>query len=427
LSSAFDFDVKADALYKLLMPRLPVTLATEFRQVGQTNGFELYRRLVQKLDPPRADASFHLSNEIRGLGAGNLCKDFAHTVNFVKFLDTRMEEYQTETGETFSDSDAARVLSQAIDDATMGLVQDDGELDLKDSREGKAYAPVRAWILARDVKLKLRKHTRVRPATKGPDDMVYGVDVAQPQPLPGQAPPQTAPAAEDPWHASIAAPDPWATSSAAPPGEPSAAAWAPQPEWQGGDLDAFGKGKGNKGGKDQARAPLECYNCLGKGHPQRLCATPPGMGGKPGASACEVCHGKGHSKSQCTSKGGGQWTDPALSQKGKGAGSWNQQTAKGKGKGKYGAQGLGKGKGQGKFNSFDDGFAPPGFEQQWQPNWQQQWQPEAAQQSQFPWMAAAAPVQPTGDPWSQWGGQQQQQWPGAGGFHSLTPGPRQIS
>jgi len=67
LDYSFDFDLKTDALYKLLMPRLPVALATEFRQVGQTNGFELYRRLVQKLDPPRADASFHLSNEIRGL------------------------------------------------------------------------------------------------------------------------------------------------------------------------------------------------------------------------------------------------------------------------------------------------------------------------------------------------------------------------
>ena len=75
---------------------------------------------------------------------------------------------------------------------------------------------------------------------------------------------------------------------------------------------------------------------------------------------CELCHGKGHGKPQCTSKGGGKWTDPALNQKGKGAGSWNQQTSKGKGK--YGAKGFGKGKGQGKFNSFDDGFAPPGFE-----------------------------------------------------------------
>ena len=30
LEFGFDFDVKSDALYKLLMPRLPVALATEF-------------------------------------------------------------------------------------------------------------------------------------------------------------------------------------------------------------------------------------------------------------------------------------------------------------------------------------------------------------------------------------------------------------
>jgi hypothetical protein len=151
---------------------------------------------VQKLDPPRADGSFHLSNETRGLGASNLCKDFAHTVQFVKFLNARMDEFQTETGETFPDLDAARVLSQAIDEDMMGRVEDTEGLDLKDPRDGYAYAPVKTWILQRDVKLKLRKHTRVRPATKGPDDMVYGVDVAQPPP--GQALPQTPPAAEDP-------------------------------------------------------------------------------------------------------------------------------------------------------------------------------------------------------------------------------------
>ena len=54
LAFGFDFDVKSDAFYKLLMPRLPVAVATEFRQVGQANGFELYRRLVQKFDPPES-------------------------------------------------------------------------------------------------------------------------------------------------------------------------------------------------------------------------------------------------------------------------------------------------------------------------------------------------------------------------------------
>ena len=75
----FDFGVKADALYKLIMPRLPVSLATEFRQVGATNGFELVCRLTQTLDLPRADSALHVANEIRGLGVVTVCKDFGQT------------------------------------------------------------------------------------------------------------------------------------------------------------------------------------------------------------------------------------------------------------------------------------------------------------------------------------------------------------
>ena len=65
----FKFEEKADALYKLVMPRLPVDLATEFRQTGGvTNGFGLFCKLASKLDPARCDNAFHLANEIRGLG-----------------------------------------------------------------------------------------------------------------------------------------------------------------------------------------------------------------------------------------------------------------------------------------------------------------------------------------------------------------------
>ena len=53
----------------------------------------------------------------------------------------------------------------------------------------------------------------------------------------------------------------------------------------GGDIDAFGKGKGK--GKDAGPLPpLDCYSCSGKGHPQRLCPTPPEMADRPGAEIC---------------------------------------------------------------------------------------------------------------------------------------------
>ena len=149
-------------------------------------------KLVRKLDPPRADSAFHFANEIRGLGGANLCKDFAHTVQFEKFLDSRVDEYQTETVVAFPVMDAARVLSQAIDEDTMGRVDDDDSLDLK-----VAYLLVKIWILNRDVKLELKKHTRAKPAVKNPDDMVYGVGNAQPSAEP-VAPQPAAASAEDP-------------------------------------------------------------------------------------------------------------------------------------------------------------------------------------------------------------------------------------
>jgi hypothetical protein len=53
LEYGIDFVGKADALYKLIMPHLPTVIGTELRQNGVTNGFELFRKLIQKMDPPR--------------------------------------------------------------------------------------------------------------------------------------------------------------------------------------------------------------------------------------------------------------------------------------------------------------------------------------------------------------------------------------
>ena len=75
----FKFNEKADALYKLVMPRLPVDLATEIRQTGgESNGFELFRKLTQKLEPARSENAFHPANEIRGLAGAGACKNLAN-------------------------------------------------------------------------------------------------------------------------------------------------------------------------------------------------------------------------------------------------------------------------------------------------------------------------------------------------------------
>ena len=228
----------------------------------------------------------------------------------------------------------------------MGRIEDSTDKELQLT----AYAPMRDYILQRDAKLKSRKSTRHKPSGKGPDDMVYGVEARakSTERATAQATPQPA---EDPW---LATPDPWASPPGLPEVPPESPAW-PTPDeagWThvGGDLDAFGKGKGKSKGRgygDQARPPLECHNCLGLGHPHRLCPTPVGKGkGNPSAEVCENCKGKGHGRQACTSKGGGRYTDPSLNKggqwtAGKGQGQWQ-----GKGGGKSKGKGWGKGKGK---------------------------------------------------------------------------------
>ena len=81
----FDFTTKADTLYKQLMPKLPLELATNLRQVGSRNGFELYRRIVRKVDPAKENDAFHMGNEIRGVDGKGILKDFGQTCRFLEF------------------------------------------------------------------------------------------------------------------------------------------------------------------------------------------------------------------------------------------------------------------------------------------------------------------------------------------------------
>ena len=146
------------------MPRLPVDLATEFRQTGGvTDGLELFRKLTNKLDPARSDNAFHLVNEIRGLVGLGACKSFDQTVRFVHFLEKKQKEYLIETGELFPDTDAARFLSDGLDEETMGHIDDSTDKDLVLTN----YEPVKDWILQRDTKLKARTSTRHKSLRQG--------------------------------------------------------------------------------------------------------------------------------------------------------------------------------------------------------------------------------------------------------------------
>ena len=56
----YEFATKTDILYRLIMPKLDVVMSAEFSQSGDESGFELFRQLSRKIDPPRVDVKFDL-------------------------------------------------------------------------------------------------------------------------------------------------------------------------------------------------------------------------------------------------------------------------------------------------------------------------------------------------------------------------------
>ena len=129
----------------------------------------------------------------------------------------------------FLDDDAARVLSETLDEETMNKIEDAIELKLS------TYDPVQAWILQKDTTSKARRAVRHKTGM-GQDDMVYGVDDKKQQ---QQAQPEktaTASPEADPWLTSA---DPWAShpglAAQSPESQPEAAWAAADAAWQTDD------------------------------------------------------------------------------------------------------------------------------------------------------------------------------------------------
>ena len=146
---------------------------------------------------------------------------------------------------------------------------------------------MKIWIENRHMRLQCRAAGKALP--KDSDKMVYGVDAAPP---PTAAPPSACPGGcggcavhpaspapppgiPDPWLDS----DPWACQ----PCEPS----VQEGLWH---LDGNGKGKGKDKGKGE-RGPMACYNCLGLGHPVRVCPSEYGAGVSKSGQKCKTCGG----------------------------------------------------------------------------------------------------------------------------------------
>jgi hypothetical protein len=173
----FDHEAKKDVLYRLLMPKLDDVLSNELAQVGDEDGFELFRRMVRKLDRPKADIYFELKTDIEGLGK-HVCANFQQTVRFLTMLDTRVRDFVLETGKSFPKDSLASVMRRAVDQDTADCM-DEANTDLSD------FDAVTSLIKKREFRLRSRGGAG---AGKGPDAMVYGVsapELAQPPCPPG--------------------------------------------------------------------------------------------------------------------------------------------------------------------------------------------------------------------------------------------------
>ena len=189
----------------------------------------------------------------------------------------------------------ASIMRRVVDTDTADRL-DEANVDLSD------FTKVEDWIRKRESRLRARGGASA--GLKDSNAMVYGVTAAEAAPAaPAQGANATAQECppSDPWAGGMA--DPWTGAAAQQP----AAQPPPQPEadWF---LDAFGQGKGGKG-------PIQCYNCLGEGHPSFLCQSAKGAGKAGTGPVCGTCRGKGHDAANCASKGGGKYVP-----KGKGKG-----------------------------------------------------------------------------------------------------------
>ena len=162
----FDFDTKSDTFYKLLMPKLLLELATDLRQVGSTNGVELYRRVVRRIGLPQENDAFHMGNEIRGFGGKGTLKDFSQTCRFLAFLEQKRMHYLLEISAAFPREDSGRVLVSVVNEDTMGRLED-AKVPLEN------YEKLVEWIVDREVRLTSRS-TRGR-SSRDPNAMVYAV------------------------------------------------------------------------------------------------------------------------------------------------------------------------------------------------------------------------------------------------------------
>ena len=83
-----NFEDKAKQLYIFLLPKLNNNLSTLVNQIGDLNGFEMWRFIAREEYPAHKNAKFYMELEIRQLSSSK-CSNFNQTVELVVKLEKK--------------------------------------------------------------------------------------------------------------------------------------------------------------------------------------------------------------------------------------------------------------------------------------------------------------------------------------------------
>jgi hypothetical protein len=299
----WDYDDSKRFIYNYIIGKLNKSMFEHVQNVGEHNGWEVMRLVLERADKPPDNAVFTMNLGMSKLvidkdGKEVVCKGLKELMAFIKTVDDASTQFQRNAGQKPDPGRLKELLWQVIDPAT--------RIEL--SRMGYDQVNKSYDETCKEIK---RRHDFYFPAQvvlarPGNDKMDISA-IGAPFGAPGEAEPAQAAAPQE-------------SAYVPPPPDPYAATEYDQ------HLDAFGKGKGKGKGNNDT-----CNKCGGKGHFARDCPTPTDS---VDPIQCKGCGGKGHRVAVCTT------ANPSL-KGGKGYG----------GKGGYGG-GYGGGKFGGKGGKF---------------------------------------------------------------------------
>ena len=125
----WEFNTKSVELYDFLAPKLNLTLFNELRQVGTTNGFELWRLLNKKKDPVRKEQAFFMEINLNNM-SHHKAKNFSETYDKMLELEKGILEFRATIGMPPDYKTLVKVMWAMMDIDTQEKAEDRDEVNI---------------------------------------------------------------------------------------------------------------------------------------------------------------------------------------------------------------------------------------------------------------------------------------------------------